>query len=345
MTDPRPMSAPIRRQQQRLWSRTAFFTLFVLAPPLDIFRLDLHLGHFILFGFDWTLGLDGLQRGLITPGQAALNLLLRGFLPVAATAGLFLWVAWRCGRIYCGWFCPHFSVVETINGLMRRAAGRLTLWQREPLTAVRPDGRIERRHPAWWLVVALAVAGFALLWAVALLSYLLPPKEVYGNLLALSPTRNQAIFLGAATTVFVIEFTLARHLFCRFGCAVGLFQSYLWMANRRALVVGFDRPRAAACVDCGGACDDVCPMRLKPRLDKRHMFACTNCGRCLEACSQVQRADPRGGLLQWVSGECALDVSRQEFGARHVCSDPHCFLSNPPPRRSVQLVAPPQRKE
>jgi ferredoxin-type protein NapH len=26
----------------------------------------------------------------------------------------------------------------------------------------------------------------------------------------------------------------ARHLFCRFGCAVGLFQSLAWMANPKA---------------------------------------------------------------------------------------------------------------
>jgi ferredoxin-type protein NapH len=31
--------------------------------------------------------------------------------------------------------------------------------------------------------------------------------------------------------VFTLEFALARHLFCRFGCAVGLFQSLAWMAN------------------------------------------------------------------------------------------------------------------
>ncbi|MEZ5575407.1 MAG: hypothetical protein R3F44_07065 [Candidatus Competibacteraceae bacterium] len=56
---------------------------------------------------------------------------------------------------------------------------------------------------------------------MALLSYLLPPTEVYGNLFSLSPTRNQALFIGVATGVLFIEFTLARHLFCRYGCAGG----------------------------------------------------------------------------------------------------------------------------
>lgn len=316
------------RARERRWARGAFFVLFVLAPPLDIFRFDLDLGHFILFGFNWTLGLDGLQRGTIGAGEAATNLILRGLLPIVLLVGGLFWTAWRFGRVYCGWLCPHFSVVEIINGLMRRASGKPTLWEPQALPTRQPDGQTESRHPIWWLVVGMGVLGFAFLWALVLLTYLLPPAEVYGNLIALSLTPNQVVFLGAATTVFVLEFTLARHLFCRFGCAVGLFQSYVWMANKRAMVVGFDRPRAAACIPCGGACDDVCPMRLKPRVSKRHMFSCTNCSRCLQTCAQVQRDSPDGSLLEWVSGECALDVSTRDFGHRPVCASPDCFLSD-----------------
>ncbi len=321
-----------KRQHHRLLTRSVFFILFVLAPPLNLFRLDLNLGHFILFGFDWTLGLDALQRGTMEPVEAVVNLVLRVLLPVVLlVAGLF-WTAWRLGRVYCGWLCPHFSVVEIINGLMRRAGGKPTLWEPQVLSARRPNGKTEHRHPLWWFVVVVAVAGFAFLWALVLLTYLLPPREIYGNLVTLNLTLNQALFLGIATLVFVIEFTLARHLFCRYGCAFGLFQSYVWMANKRALVVGFDRPRAQACIACGGACDDVCPMRLKPRQSKRHMFACTNCGLCLQACSQVQDNTSGGSLLQWVSGECALDVSTRDFGHRHTCTSTECFLTDRPVR-------------
>ena len=147
---------------------------------------------------------------------------------------------------------------------------------------------------------------FAFLWAVALLSYLLPPTEVYGNLFSLSPTRNQALFIGVATGVLFIEFTLARHLFCRYGCAVGMFQSLAWMANRRAMVVGYSRERAHACADCPSFCDHVCPMRLKPRNIKRLMFACTQCGQCIDACNTVQRNNPEGSPLNWIAGQQAL---------------------------------------
>jgi polyferredoxin len=287
----------VTRNSWRLLVRSGFFALFVLAPPLDLFRLDLTAGHFIVFGMDWTLGLDATAGGGLRGGAG--NILLRVFLPIALVVLVFGWVSWRYGRLYCGWLCPHFSVVELINALMRRASGKPSLWERKPLPTELPDGRqlrIDRRN---WVWVALAVGGFAFLWAVTLLTYLLPPSMIYANLLHASLTRNQALFLGVATFLLVIEFTLARHLFCRFGCAVGLAQSFVWMGNPRALIVGFDRSRANACFDCHSACDVACPMRLKPRTVKRMKFACTQCGQCLGACEQSQRSNPAGPLLRW----------------------------------------------
>jgi len=301
-------------QRLRFWLRFGFFALFVLAPPLDLFRLDLKLGHFILLGQHWTLGLDPFLRGEIGPGQAALNLILRGFVPIALVIGTGVWVSWKYGRLYCGWLCPHFSVVEMINALMRRAFGKPTLWEHHTLPETLPDGRTLSPQPLYWLAVFVGVLGFAFLWALSLLTYLWPPLEVYSNLLHGTPSRFEFIFLGVGTLAFVIEFLLARHLFCRFGCAIGLFQSLAWMANKQALVVGFARDRVAACIDCAAACDNACPMRLKPRATKRHMFTCTQCARCLQACSQVQQDNPRGPLLQWVQADDAMDDADRDFG-------------------------------
>lgn len=296
-------------QRRRLLMRTTFFALFVLAPPLDIFRLDLTLGHFILFGQPWTLGLEAFQAGQLEPGAAAFNLVVRGFLPIAAVVLGLGWVAWRFGRVYCGWLCPHFSVVEAVNALMRRASGKPTLWEKQTLPEELPDGRRVVPRPVYWAVVGVAVLGFAFLWALTLLTYLLPPVEIYHNLAHASLTRNQSIFLVAATTVFSLEFLLARHLFCRFGCAVGVFQSFLWMANPRAMVVGFQKHRGRLCADCNAACDAACPMRLKPRTVKRRMFTCTQCAQCVNACSHVRRGDPAGPLVTWVQGDRALPVA------------------------------------
>jgi len=306
----------------RLLLRVGFFALFVLAPPLDLLRFDLTQGHAILFKRPWVIGIDDFVAGTIDAGELAFRIMSRVFLPLLAAAGLVITIAYRWGRLYCGWLCPHFSVVETINALMRRSIGKHSLWDRQRLPLQRADGRPWRTSPAWWPVTIAAALVFALLWAVVLLSYLLPPAEVYGSLLNGRLSPNQARFLIVAAVLLFIEFTLARHLFCRYGCAVGLFQSLAWMANPHALVVGFDRSRAHDCQACANACDNACPMRLHPRTVKRNMFACTQCGQCIRVCAMVQRNNADGGLLQWVSGPCALD--KGERGRRQLAAS-GCF--------------------
>lgn len=299
----------ISRQRQRLIWQIGFFTLFALAPVFNILRYDLTAGHAWLLGMEWRLGLDAFSAGEISALEAAGNVLFRLFLPLLGGAGLFLFAAWKWGRLYCGWLCPHFSVVETINKLMQRASGKPSVWERQPLPPWKPDGKPWRADARWWFAVVPAAIGFAFVWAVVLLTYLLPPAEIYGNLASASLTRNQALFIGAATTVLSLEFLFARHLFCRFACAVGLFQSLAWMGNRDAMVVGFQRARASECGSClpdrRSACEAVCPMRLKPRNIKRHMFTCTQCAQCVTACAESQRDNPQGPLLDWVADEAA----------------------------------------
>ena len=299
-------------QRRRLWTQAGFFILFVVAPVFDIFRYDLTQNHAIILGCDWRLGLDELFAGRISSAQAALNILLRLFLPLLGGAVLFIMIAWRWGRLYCGWLCPHFSVVETINRLMRRASGKHSLWDGAALPAKNPDGSPLVIDARWWLVTVPFAVAFALVWAVVLLTYLLPPAEVYGNLWRWDPTRNQAVFIAAATSILSLDFLFARHLFCRYGCAVGLFQSLAWVANRSAMVVGFSRIRAADCAACYAAngpgyaaCEGVCPMRLRPRQEKRAMFACTQCAQCVTACATVQQSKAKDGLLAWVDGDAA----------------------------------------
>ncbi len=309
--------------------------LFLLAPVFDLFRLDLNLKHFFFLGMHWTLGLDDFVSGKIDSTQAAINIALRGGLPIFGTIGLGVWVSWKYGRLYCGWLCPHFSVVETINQLMRRTTGKQSLWDHHPLPEKNADGSLTKANPLYWFVLLPLVIAFAFLWAIALLTYLLPPAEIYGNLWHGTLTRNQTIFLTAGTLAFFVEFMFARHLFCRYACAVGLFQSLAWMGNRKAMVIGFDRRRAATCIDCNAACDNICPMRIRPRSIKRLMLTCTQCGQCANACSQVQASNPQGALLKWVAHECALDKSARDFG-HHIDIPEHCYKNDNPLSPSAQ---------
>jgi ferredoxin-type protein NapH len=299
-------------QRRRRACQLGFFALFLLAPALNLLRLDLHEAQLWFLGQRWSLGIDALRAGQVTAMQAALSIVLRGFLPAVALVAVFLAVAWRWGRLYCGWLCPHFSAVEGLNRLLHRAIGKFSLWDR---------GRTERPGITpwrrWWPVFALACVLMGFTWAITLLTYLLPPSAIWGGLLHGTLTPNQGRFLLIAWALFTLEFAFARHLFCRFGCAVGLFQSLAWMANPRGMVVAFDRAAARDCRTCdaprGSACDNVCPMRLHPRNIKRMMFSCVQCGQCLQTCETSQGAQQRAPLLEWKVG---LDAVRETLRQR-----------------------------
>ena len=314
----------ISLQLKRRLGQSLFFLLFVFAPVLDIIRLDLNLGHFILFGQNWTLGLEAFQHGQMSALDASINIILRGFLPIAIIALLLIGSAYKYGRLYCGWLCPHFSVVEMINKIMLRASGKQSIWDPKKQPEQQPDGSRLIADKKYWLFLYSAVLFFASLWAVTFLTYLLPPVEIYQNLFSGELTPNQFIFITVATFLLSIEFLFARHLFCRFACAIGVFQSLAWMGNKRAMVIGFNEKHATECASCNNACDNACPMRLKPRTVKRKMFTCTTCAQCISACETSQASRQLDGILQWVSNDCALHVSDRGFG-KYPSVPENCF--------------------
>ncbi len=330
---PQSLARSQQLQRRRRWLQLSFFTVFLLAPAFNLLRFDLTETQLWVLGFRWSLGIGAFARGEATAVQTAWSIVWRGILPVLALAIGFLTVAYHLGRVYCGWLCPHFSLVELLNDLLHRASGKLSVWDKSPTPRA---GRSADQR--WWPVFLAACLVFGFLWAITLLTYLLPPAMVWSNLVHGTLTANQARFLGIGTLVFTLEFTLARHLFCRFGCAVGLFQSVAWMANPKAMVVSFNRSRARECKTCevmplrrlparpatlpfapvvagthpapsrSSACDHACPMRLNPRNIKRMMFACVQCGQCLSACDTTQTHQGRTPTLEWKVG---LDAVRE----------------------------------
>ncbi len=104
-----------RQTQRRLW-QIGFFTLFLLAPALDLFRFDLNQTQLYVLGMKWHLGIDALMQGKATPAETAAQLFFKGLLPIVLFVVGGLTVAWKYGRLYCGWLCPHFSIVEMLNG-------------------------------------------------------------------------------------------------------------------------------------------------------------------------------------------------------------------------------------
>ncbi len=288
----------MNRQHWRLLTRSGFFALFLFAPLLDLFRFDLTAGHFVILGQDWVFG-DGAFIG--SPAQAAAKIALNVFLPILGFITVAGVLIWKFGRLYCGWLCPHFSIVEIINQTMLKHLNRVTLWEKAN----------QKTHGILpWLLVATLAVSLAFIWAVSLLTYLMPPIPLLIDLVHFELGFGSTCFILAATTVFSIDFLFARHLFCKYGCALGIFQSLIWMGNSKGLVVSFDKSRADLCKDCDRECDKACPMRLPPRSIKRAKFTCTQCAQCLSACDRVQKDNPDGAVIRWVTGDEAKQVDR-----------------------------------
>ncbi|WP_456407443.1 4Fe-4S binding protein [Thiolapillus sp.] len=296
-----------------------FFLLFILAPPLNILRFDLYANNLVLFGQNLDLGFTGFQYGFTPSSEVILNLIFKAFLPLAAAGILLIWSAWRWGRLYCGWLCPHFTMVEGINNLMLHATGKPVIWEKAPLPLQQPNGKTLKTNTWYWLLLVTLSLGMSFVWAVAFLTYAIPPDVVYYNLLHAQLSFPQFLFITVVGIALALDFLFARHLFCRFGCSVGLLQGLAWMANDKAMTIGFNRSQARDCQECNNACDNICPMRLKPRTLKRKMFTCTQCGECIEACTQVEARRGKPSLLKWVAGDCA---THKTSGRDH---DQNCF--------------------
>jgi len=296
----------ITLQQSRIMAKIAFFALFLFAPLLNIFRFDLDLGHFIIFGQAWTINIDPILHGHGDSLDAAIRIFTRVLLPGLAFVAITGLLIWKYGRIYCGWLCPHFSVVEVINDLMLKKLNRVTIWEK---ASKQSQGFLPK------FIVFIVAASMAFVWAVGLLSYLLDPKMLLVGLVSFDLGFGASVFITVTTIVFTADFIFARHVFCKYGCALGLFQSLIWMANKKAMVIKFDRARAKTCRECESynkhkPCDQACPMRLPTRNMKRAKFTCTQCVQCVSACNEVQKHNPEGGLLKWVDGKEAIEVDR-----------------------------------
>lgn len=119
-------------QRRRRWLQGSFMALFLLAPALNLLRFDLNETQLWVLGMRWSLGIDAFLRGEATAVQTGWAILWRGFLPALGLIAIFLGIAYRYGRLYCGWLCPHFSMVETLNDLLHRATGKFSIWDNSP---------------------------------------------------------------------------------------------------------------------------------------------------------------------------------------------------------------------
>ncbi|HET6789469.1 MAG TPA: hypothetical protein VFH49_16005, partial [Aquabacterium sp.] len=58
-----------RLQVRRRRFQIGFFVLFLVAPALDVLRFDVTEAQLWVLGMRWSLGIDALMQGQITPTE------------------------------------------------------------------------------------------------------------------------------------------------------------------------------------------------------------------------------------------------------------------------------------
>lgn len=175
------------------------------------------------------------------------------------------------GRSYCSWVCPINPVTDA------------ALWLRRRLNL--PKGWQPKRATRLWILamtlVASAVTG-TVAWEFVNPITLLHRGLLFGLGLA------WAVVLG----IFLFDLLVARHGWCGHLCPVGAFYG---LVGRIGLLRVNAAGRAACndCMDCYAVCPE--PQVITPALKGAEKGLgpvilagdCTNCGRCIDVCSQT----------------------------------------------------------
>jgi cytochrome c oxidase accessory protein FixG len=290
-----------RYQRIRQLTGFIFVMLFMLLPwisyqgnqaiLLDIGKQQFHIFSQTFFPQDFTI--------------------LAGLLIVSCYL-LFFVTTWL-GRIWCGYICPQtvwtFSFIwveEWLEGSRNQRIRR----DKQPRT-FDAIARKSAKHFIWGLM--------ALLTATTFMSYFLPTRELYADLITFS--------WDGLTTFWVLFFAVCtygnagwlREKMCIYMCPYSRFQSAMF--DKNTLLIAYDKlrgenrgrrkrkddPKAldlGDCVDCN-LCVEVCPVGIDIRNGLQ--YECINCGACADACDQTmtQFNYPKG-LISYTSENALL---------------------------------------
>jgi cytochrome c oxidase accessory protein FixG len=290
-----------RYQRIRQLTGFVFVMMFILLPWInyqgnqavlfDIGKQQFHIFSETFFPQDFTL--------------------LAGLLIVSCYL-LFFVTTWL-GRIWCGYVCPQtvwtFSFIwveEWLEGTRNQRIKR----DKQPInldTIVRKSAK----HIVWGLMAFLTATTF--------MSYFLPTRELYINLVALDWT--------GLTTFWVLFFAVCtygnagwlREKMCIYMCPYSRFQSAMF--DKNTLLIAYDKIRGenrgrrkrkddpkelglGDCVDCN-LCVEVCPVGIDIRNGLQ--YECINCGACADACDQTMtQFNYAKGLISYTSENALL---------------------------------------
>ncbi len=188
-----------------------------------------------------------------------------GWLGVLVVVSFYLLVG---GRVYCSWVCPLNVVTDT------------AAWLRNRLD-IKNSWAMSRQIRYWLLGLTLLLA-------------LLTGQLIWESINPVSMLHRGILFgmgLGwlVIVGIFLFDLFIMRQGWCGHLCPVGVFYSLLGRVTPLR-VNTLQREACNDCLDCFRVCPE--PQVIKAALkDKQHQplineAHCTNCGRCIDVCSQ-----------------------------------------------------------
>lgn len=264
------MYRPYRRTVQ-----FAVFALMFLIPVLNLYEIYAVTGTF------YAINIGGL--GIADPSVILQAIFAAGDLtPPLLSAALFpVLLALLFGRIWCGWMCPYHLLADG------------TAWVRGWFTTKvlgRPESQrflVPLSFHANMSRFGFLALGTALAAAIAIpvLNYVNAPAILSTEAMILVKERTVSIEFGFIAVLLLIELLAFRRFWCRLFCPSGSVISLFRMPYTLKVENKLKNLKAPCCKEV--ACSEACPMGLAPALESDNLL-CTNCGRCIEACSAHQ---------------------------------------------------------
>jgi cytochrome c oxidase accessory protein FixG len=169
---------------------------------------------------------------------------------------LIIFVTSIFGRIWCGWLCPQ-TVLLDITDIIAKRFGR------------------KRRKTAQKLLLL----PFSAIVSLALISYFIPPVELFRKLFVSSTVT--AFFAVLLVSVYA-ELAFLGRKFCTSVCPYSMLQNMLF--DKDTVVIEYDVSRDDTCMKCD-ECVRVCPVGVD--IKKGLSTSCIACAECIDICRAI----------------------------------------------------------
>jgi len=247
----------------RRLSQISMLGLFLLGPLTGVWIIKGNLSSSLLLDTvpmtEPIMFLQMLAAGLWPAVEALIG--------VAVVVGFYFLVG---GRVYCSWVCPVNIITDAAH------------WLRERL-GIRGGARFSRNLRYWMLAMVLVLSAITGSMAYEMFN---PVSILHRGIIF-----SVGLAWSVVIAIFLFDFLVAKRGWCSHLCPMGGL--YSLVGKYSPLRVRADkRTGCNDCMDCFAVCPE--PQVIKPALKGADKgigpvivaSECTNCGRCIDVCSE-----------------------------------------------------------